>query len=265
MTIGIIGTGHMGGMLAALFAETSGDRVLVFNRTPEKATLVAARHPRIEVAQDLQTIADMCDAVFICTRAPDGEGVVRDIGPRLMPSSLLVTTISTADLAAWRRLTPAAPVKIVPSLTQWAKAGVIVVIYPEATHPDVKRRVERLLAPLGKPFSVPEEQVRLAADLTSCGPAFLARLCLAWSNAAAAVGSMDRAEAAALIRETAIGFARLLETGWSFAEVLDAICVPGGVTEAGLAALAQAESVFADLHRRTARFASGHPDAPPPL
>jgi len=264
MTIGIIGTGHMGGMLAALLAETSGERVLVFNRTPEKAALVAERHPHIAVAAGPCEIAEACDTVVICTRAADGEQVIREIGPRLKPKSLLLTTISTADLAAWQRLTPAIPVKIVPSLTQWAKAGVILVIYPEVIDVGVKRRVEELLNPIGRPFPVAEEQVRMASDLTSCGPAFWARLCLAWSNAAAATGALDSTEAAELIRDTAIGFSRLLEAGWSFAEVVDAVCVPGGVTEAGLEALAGVEGIFADLHRRTARFARGHPPETPP-
>jgi len=264
MTIGIIGTGHMGGMLAAMLAETSGERILVFNRTPEKAALVAERHPHIAVARGLCEIAEACDTVVICTRAANGEQVIRDIGPRLLPKSLLLTTISTADLAAWQRLTPAIPVKMVPSLTQWAKSGVILVIYPETADQSTKRRVEDLLRPIGRPFSIADEQVRVASDLTSCGPAFWARLCLAWSNAAAATGALDSTEAAELIRDTAVGFARLLEAGWSFAEVVDAVCVPGGVTEAGLEAFAGAEDMFAHLHRRTARFAHGHqPESPP--
>ena len=263
MTIGIVGTGHMGGMLAALLAETSGERVLVFNRTPEKAALVAERHPRIVVAASLNAVAEACDTVIICTRAQDGEDVARVLGPLLKPNGLLLTTISTVDLAAWQRLTPATPVKIVPSLTQMARAGVILVVYPAVVDPGIERRVEALLSPLGRPFPIPEDRVRIASDLTSCGPAFLARLCLAWADAAAGTGQIDRAEAEQLIRDTAVGFARLVEKGLSLAEVLDAIRVPGGVTEAGLEALSDVEGVFADLHRRTARFARGHPpDAP---
>ncbi|WP_304458880.1 pyrroline-5-carboxylate reductase family protein [Alicyclobacillus sendaiensis] len=264
MTIGIIGTGHMGGMLAALLAETSGERILVFNRTREKATLVAQRHPHISVARDLSEMAEVCDTVLICTRAADGEQVVRDIGPQLVPRALLLTTISTADLAAWQRITPAVPVKMVPSLTQWVKSGAILVVYPDGADRETKRRVEQLLRPIGRPFPIADEQVRVASDLTSCGPAFWARLCSAWTHAAASTGALRPAEAAEFIRDTAVGFARLLEAGWSFDEVLDAICVPGGVTEAGLDAFAGAEEWFADLHRRTARFARGHPPETPP-
>ncbi|AEJ42670.1 pyrroline-5-carboxylate reductase family protein [Alicyclobacillus acidocaldarius] len=263
MTIGIIGTGHMGGMLAALLAETAGEHILVFNRTPEKAALVAERHPHISVARGLCEIAEACETVVLCTRAADGEQVIRDIGPRLLPKSLLLTTISTADLAAWQDLTPAVPVKMVPSLTQWTKSGVILVIYPDAADRSIKRRVEKLLRPIGRPYSVADGQVRVASDLTSCGPAFWARLCLAWTNAAVATGALRSTEAAELIRDTAVGFARLLEAGWSFDEVLDAVCVPGGVTEAGLEAFAGAEDIFADLHCRTARFARGHPPETP--
>ncbi|MCL6490167.1 MAG: NAD(P)-binding domain-containing protein [Alicyclobacillus mali] len=263
MTIGIIGTGHMGGMLAALLADTSSERILVFNRTPEKAALVAERHPHIAVARDVCDIAEACDTVIICTRAADGEQVIRHIGPLLSPTTLLLTTISTAHLASWQQFTPAIPVKMVPSLTQWVKSGVILVIYPENADRGIKRRVEDLLGPIGQPFPIADEQVRVASDLTSCGPAFWARLCLAWTNAAAGAGPLSKEEAAKLVRETAIGFARLLEAGWSFGEILDAVCVPGGVTEAGLEAFTGAEAVFTNLHRLTAHFARGHmPEAP---
>ncbi|WP_281759255.1 pyrroline-5-carboxylate reductase dimerization domain-containing protein [Alicyclobacillus hesperidum] len=257
MTIGIIGTGHMGGMLARAFAKTSGETVYVYNRSRAKAEAVAANCPQIVICDTLQQIAALSDVVVVCTKAVDGERVAEQLGPYLTAEQLLLTTISTVDLARWQRLTTATPIKIVPSLTQSVQKGVVLITYPDNVERAVAQAVERRLARIGQPYVVRDTDVRVCSDLTSCGPAFLAFLCQTWAMAASRVSGIPYAETQSLVTNTLIGLAAMLEQGMDFGRVLEQICVPGGVTEAGLEALAGAEEMFVKLHEVTARHA--HP------
>ncbi|WP_134160726.1 pyrroline-5-carboxylate reductase dimerization domain-containing protein [Alicyclobacillus sacchari] len=253
MTIGIIGTGHMGGMLARAFAETSGETVYVYNRSRAKAEAVAASCPQIVVCDTIQQIAALSDAVFVCTKAIDGERVAEQVGPHLTAEQLLLTTISTVDLASWQRLTKATPIKIVPSLTQSVHKGVVLITYPDNVERAVQQAIECKLSRIGQPYVVRDADVRVCSDLTSCGPAFFAFLCQAWATAASRISGIPYAETESLVTNTLIGLAALLEQGADFGQVLEQICVPGGVTEAGLKTLGGAEEMFANLHKTTAR------------
>ncbi|WP_284285869.1 NAD(P)-binding domain-containing protein [Alicyclobacillus fastidiosus] len=123
MQIGIVGTGQMGGMLARAFAETAPENVYVFNRSRAKAESVAADLTNVIVCDDWETLIERVDAVFLCTKGKDGLSLIKKLGPLLKSDQLLVTTISNIDLDRWQELTPATPVKLIPSLTQTIHRG----------------------------------------------------------------------------------------------------------------------------------------------
>ncbi len=259
MKIGIIGTGHMGGMLARAFAETSSECVYVYNRTAEKAEAVAADFTNMAVCNTWRSLVSCVDAVILCTKAADGFHMMQQLGPALSRNQLLLTTISSIDLDQWQEFTPATPVKLIPSLTQTVHKGALLVSYPRTISPEDKLRLEQKLSAIGRPYVIDEAQVRVCSDLTSCGPAFLTSICQSWAQAAAQTGNIDRAEAESLLASMITGLAALLEAGMTFEQVIDQIRVPGGVTELGLEALGDGPlQLFTRLHAETARYANGH-------
>lgn len=253
----------MGGMLARAFAQTTSDDILIYNRSRAKAEAIAADFANIVVCDDWRTLVDAVDTVFLCTKSGDGMNLMRSLGPVLRRDQILATTISTIDLDRWRELTNAMPIKLIPSLTQTVRRGVLLLSYPRDLSELSRKAVESKLSLIGQPHVIDEAQVRVCSDLTSCGPAFLSTLCLAWAQAAAQTGKIDRQEAAGLLTETLIGLAALLDTGIPFEEVVRRIRVPGGVTESGIEGIGELPiHLFSRLHEETIRHAEGrHPPA----
>jgi competence protein ComER len=121
-----------------------------------------------------------------------------------------------------------------------------------------RRQLESLLATMSTPFVVAEDQLRVASDLASCGPAFLAYLLKQWAETAARTGKLSYAEAEHLLQATLVGVAALLQSGMTLRDVIDKVAVPGGVTETGIASLeATSAHVFEQLHEATANHGHG--------
>ncbi|MCL6452146.1 MAG: NAD(P)-binding domain-containing protein [Alicyclobacillus sp.] len=255
MRIGVIGTGNMGGMLARAFAATTADAELhVYNRTVQKAMEVADGYPNILVARDAMGCVREADIVFVCTKAGDGDGLIREIGPQMTPQQTLVTTISSIPAAVLEEQTSASVAKVIPSIVQTVQSGVLLFVPGPSMGPEAKERLYRLLSAIGQPWPVAESQLRVCSDLTSCGPAFIAELMTLWAVAAAGTGGIDVDQATSLLAHTLVGVAELLRAGHEFTDIVQQVAVPGGVTEAGLAQLrAEGPILFDHLHATTAR------------
>lgn len=244
----------MGGMLARAFAASPDFSVQIVNRNPYKAEQIQLEVPTIAVALSIQELVADCDVVIICTKPEDGKTILSDIGPMLRGNQILATTISAVPIDWIESLTSAFVVKVIPSITQTIRQGIVLLSYGSAGNNQRQDDVESLFARVGTPFVVTESQIRVCSDLTSCGPAFLSFLCGRWAEAAAGTGELSYGEAEFLISQMLLGLAGLLQEGMTLSEVLGRVAIKGGVTETGLTALNKpAHDMFERLHQATAR------------
>lgn len=260
MRVGIIGTGSIGGMLGGLFASVPKLTVRVYNRSPEKALELSRRWDQIELATSAGEVVRTCHVIFLCTKAEDGRKVLEEFGPSLTASQILATTISSIPIRELESGTKALVVKVIPSITQLTKSGVCLVSHGSRFDVRQSNMFKELMQTIGTPFIVEESQIRVASDLTSCGPAFLSNLLLRWADAAADTGQLTVREAKELLLTMMKGVASLLETDMTLEEILARVAVPGGVTEAGLAATAaEADQLFRHLHETTVAHVKPQP------
>ncbi|RIV26110.1 NADP oxidoreductase [Alicyclobacillaceae bacterium I2511] len=270
MHIGIIGTGTIGGMLARAFAQADArNHIWVYNRTPEKALQVCASAPNIRACESAQAVVNQSPWVFLCTKATDGQALWDTLADSLTSQHTLLCTCSSIDLNAWSRHTAATITKVIPSLTQSVRAGVVLLELPMGIVAKRQAAILSLLATIATPVPVAAQQLRVSSDLTSCGPAFIASLLQSWAQSAATTQALSQAQAEHLLTQTLLGTARLLEQGSTLQDIVAQISVPGGVTEAGLQVLRQSSGpLFAAMHQATAAHLrdrqSNPPDTPTP-
>lgn len=254
MRIGVIGTGNIGGLLARAFAEVKDLELLIFNRSPYKAEAIAVDYPHVRTSNKVQDLIASCDIVFLSTKADDGVRFLKEFGDQLSPFQVLAVTISAVPLAQFESLTPARVVKVIPSIVQTKRSGVMLLCYGHRFDRPQMDTFEAAIQAVATPFAVEESQIRVCSDLTSCGPAFIGSLLLIWSEAAAETGRISRAEAEHLLCQTLIGVSELLKSGVTLNDILRRVTVPGGVTEAGLKAVESvAPHLFYQLHHATQR------------
>ncbi|QQE79980.1 pyrroline-5-carboxylate reductase dimerization domain-containing protein [Alicyclobacillus sp. SO9] len=252
MNIGVIGTGNMGGMLAKAFAAHRDLTVRIFNRTTAKAKKLQQDATTIKISSSVQELTSHSDIVFVCTKYADGLKLFQRIGPQMDPHQMLVTTISSLPSDTMESFTKAKVAKVIPSITQTAHSGVILVNYGGRFDDESQEEFEELLRKIATPYVVYPEQIRIASDLASCGPAFLSLLLGKWAKAASGTGRVSHGEAEYLLTKMVIGLAELLQQGMTLSEVVEKVSVPGGVTETGVKSLHRnTQDLFVHLHEAT--------------
>ena len=254
MRIGIIGTGHMGGMLTRAWTQTGDPQPIhIYNRTLEKAVSLYKENPdKIIVHQDPETVIHESDSLFLCLKAKDTWDILPQIASSLSKDHRLFTTVSTITLAELEQALPCIVVKLIPSITQNVLAGSQLVMFGSRVSADDQRDMLTWLNRIGTPIPISEEQIRICSDLTSCGPAFLADWLLRFAKAAQKEG-LSWNMAVFLVQSMVSGVGQLLKEGaWELTDIIDQVAVPGGVTAAGLAVLrASDDDVFASVFAAT--------------
>ncbi len=263
MRVGIIGTGQMGSMLATAWLSAGlAPPLLVNTRTRGKAQALAREFPgQLEIVDDQRALADACDAIFVCAKAPDARSIIEYIAPSLRADQWLAATNSTTPLSWLESAAPCRTAKIIPSLTQYAHAGIVLIMPGERLTYDGADEFYDLISLIGAPYTIGEQQVRIYSDLTSCGPAFLADWLESMVFAAIEHG-VPEAAARFLVGEMAYGVGQLVgREHFALSEIVDRVSVPGGVTSAGLRVLRDAQQgLFGRVFAATASHVHERPD-----
>ncbi len=242
MKVGFIGMGNMGRLLVTALVRAGAlepGEVLIWSRTAEKRKRVTEALPGVQAAFGGGDLARRADVLFLCVKPGETAAVLDEIEPYITGDHLLVIINNTLTLAMLEARTPARVAKVIPSVVQTVGRGASLLVFGErCTHRD-RALLVRMMETISRPYVIPEEAVRTASDLTSCGPAFLSFVFQALADTARAKApALSREDVAAMVRETARATCELMEqTGYTFADIIDRVSTPGGVTAAGIAAM----------------------------
>lgn len=262
LRIGFIGTGSMGGMLIRSFVRSHDQDVEVaaFNRTPSKLEEITALYPNVQQMDSAFAVAQSCDIIFICVKPKNVREVLDAIQPALTSEKFIVSINSVWSIESLETETPCKVVKIIPSITQEAMAGVILTMYGSRLTAADRNLISCLLKSISQPIDIWEDDVRISSDLSSCGPAFFSFLLGAFASAAVRVGGISREQASELVKHMIYGVGKLLvEEDYSFEEIVQRVSVPGGVTAEGVKVLEQsAEGMFEEVFYATRQKQSQH-------
>ncbi len=233
MHVGIIGTGRLGSLLVRKLIErgaVTADEITASNRTPEKLRSLEDL-TGINVGDNKEVVI-RSDVVILCLRPLDIRGVLEELKDVLTHEKLLISTAVDFPLEDLSSSTSAKVVKVVPSITSEHLRGVSLVAFgPMTTEMDMDM-VMSIFGTISSPALADEEDFEVLADITSCGPGYIAAIMKEFARAAANRG-VPREHAEWLIKETLAGTSDILsEEGLD--ELISSTATNGGITEEGL-------------------------------
>ena len=236
--IGFIGTGNMGGALAACVGASKKYNVLLCDRDTEKARALAERIGG-EVTDALDLCA-RCDYVFIGVKPNAVGAVAAEIRDALKKSGAVAVSmaagVSLAMLEGY--LGAEAPIiRIMPNTPCSIGEGVILVCPNAAADGAATDEFISALSGAGLVDRIEEKFIDAAAAVSGCGPAFVYMFTEALADGAVACG-LPREKALLYAAATARGAAQMIISTGKHPELLkDEVCSPGGTTIEGVGAL----------------------------
>jgi pyrroline-5-carboxylate reductase len=240
-SIGIIGTGAMGGAIARLIAGAAPERTLLLsNRTKEKAEKLAKELSDARVSTNEQ-IAEACDLVVLAVKPQMMAGVLEAIAPVLKSRAdrfVLVTVAAGLTAETIQRLAGGAypVIRIMPNTPIAVGAGIVTYCAKDASDEETQAFCE-LIRSAGTLDPLPEHLIDAASAIAGCGPAFVDLFLEALADGAVACG-LPRSKALLYAAQTVEGAAKAARlSGEHPGRLKDVVCSPAGSTIQGVRAL----------------------------
>ena len=238
MKIGFIGAGSMGSLLVGAFIRAGvlcPDDIIVSSRTPSKISDLAEQYPGLQMAASNRQAASGVDYLFLCIKPLDFHKVLEEISPVMRSNQIVISITSPVKISALEERLSCKVAKIIPSVVNAVGSGASLFMWGTRLTPEDKSAVWHLFSNISRPIEILEKEVRVASDISSCGPAFLANLLEQFIDAAVLSKGMDRDTATTLACEMMLGTSRLLlEHPLTPSELQARVSVPGGITAAAL-------------------------------
>lgn len=241
MTIGFIGTGHMGGALARAAAKAvSPGQIYLANRTAAKAQALSAEIGGVAVDND--SIAVECDYIFLGVKpqmmAPLLDSLRLLLAARKTPCVLVTMAAGLTVDAVWEMAGLQLPViRIMPNVACAVGQGLTLYACSADVTAQQKQEFLRILSASGALEELDEHLIDAGSAVAGCGGAFACLFLEALADGAVTCG-LPRDKAMRYAQQMLLGTAALAkETGAHPGAIKDSICSPGGTTIAGVRAL----------------------------
>jgi len=237
--IGFVGFGNMGGtMLRALLKARAipQDDLVVFTRTREKLKSLVTAYPKVKVARSISDLGSKCKRVFICTGTGEVKAVLTELNACL--HAHVITIAGTLEMKCLESIYKGRITKIMPTMIYEVGEGVTLVCHNSKVLPVDKEFIRSAFGKIGSVKEIREEQFDLAADLTSCAPAFYSAILKNLVQVARKRGDFKEDELNKLVLPTFYGTAKLLlKTRADYAGLISRVATKGGISEEGVKVL----------------------------
>jgi pyrroline-5-carboxylate reductase len=237
MIIGFAGAGNMASAIAQGWASGEGgpEQMLFCDAGSGRAAELASRVGG-EALDSLAELALRTDAVVLAMKPGGLDTVAELLGG---DAEAVVSVLGATPVARLREVFPGVPVvRIMPTVAVEVGSGVICHAPIDPQDGAAGSHLLELIDELGHLVEVPDELMDAATAVVSCPPAYLAVVVQNLAEEGAAEG-LGEEQAYDLVIESFAGTIDLLRR-YDPITVRTAVASPGGSTEAGLEALADA-------------------------
>ena len=240
-TIGIIGLGNMGSVIATIAAKHETYSVLLSNRTHEKAVNLAEKLNATAVTN--RQVFEQANVIFLGVKPnqiqellEENKNILEQRESILLISMAAGVTLEQLELMTdtrhrWIRMMPNTPLQVAEGVISFSLGKNVTTSY--------KEEFVRLLQSAGLLIELPESQIDAATALAGCGPAFVYIFIEALAEAGVSMG-LSREVALQLATQTVKGSASMVGEMKEHPAILkEKVCSPGGSTIAGVISLEQ--------------------------
>lgn len=256
MNVGFIGTGSMGSILIGAMINSGAlkpEQIIAGNRTISKVERLAEQYPGFRIARSNKEIVEESKLILLCVKPTEFKLVVEEICSVVSPSHIVVSITSPVLIRQLEEHLPCKIAKVIPSITNDQLSGASLYTYGERITPEDELVLTSLFGQISTMRHVPERYTRVASDLSSCGPAFVAFFIQKFVDAAVEETGIAEELATNLACDMLVGTGKLLSSGnYTPVSLQEHVSVPGGITAMALQFMAEElDGMFNQLIRTT--------------
>jgi len=243
-SIAFIGGGNMaealvGGIVRARIVPA--ESILVSEPLAERSTHLQQKHGFTTTEKNTQA-AVAGGTIFLAVKPQVLPDVLEEIASSISSEQLVISIAAGITLELLEKSLPGVPViRSMPNTPALVGSGATVISPGHGCHADMTHWAVELFQAVGTCHVLPEDLLDSVTGLSGSGPAYIFRMAEALIEAGMSVG-IPAEESAGLVKQTIMGAARLMmETEKSPTELREMVTSPGGTTQAGLAAMDEAD------------------------
>lgn len=238
LKLAVLGAGQLGETLIRGLIEaglTDAKHVTVTTASKAHARDLSRRLGVRAAASNAEAVVG-AQVVLLVVKPQQVVPVLREVGPLLKPSQLLVSAASSVSTAVIEKhLKAKVPVvRAMPNTPALVRQGMTALAAGRFASPRHVARAQQLFDAVGRTVVLDERHVDAVTGLSASGPAFLYIVIESLADGGVKVG-LPRDVALLLAAQTVLGAgAMVLETGQHPAMLKDAVTTPSGTTIDGI-------------------------------
>jgi pyrroline-5-carboxylate reductase len=212
--------------------------ICVSDVRPARTTYLAGQLGVRAAASNLEAVT-AAETIILSVKPQDVPPLLDEVGADVGRHQLVISIAAGVTLGALERRLPHHPpiIRVMPNTPALVQAGMAVLAPGRGVTAAHEQVALRIFNAVGRALVLPEKHLDAVTALSGSGPAFLAVVAEALSDAGVRVG-LPRDVAHQLAAQTMLGTGRMLaDTGMHPALLKEAVTSPGGTSIAGVHAM----------------------------
>ena len=233
MKIGFIGGGNMAeAMIKGMTAQGMKD-ILVSEPALDKREHLMRQY-NVDTTALNRDVTTSCDMIILAVKPQNMDDVLNEIGETITNEKTVMSIAAGITLTYLSsRLRTKKLIRVMPNTPALVQEGMSVMSLCECFSDSGISAARDVLMSIGKVITLPEKHMNAVTALSGSGPAFIALFIEAMTDGGTKMG-LSEDDARTLAVQTAIGTAKLLDTGMPPNKLREMVTSPGGTTAAGL-------------------------------
>ncbi len=207
--------------------------ILVSDPGEERRALLRQQYNVDTTSSNTDTVRN-CTIIILAVKPQIMDTVLNEIADIVTDEKTVVSIAAGITLSCLSsRLKTSKLIRVMPNTPALVQKGMSVMSLCECLSDSTMGGVREIFMSIGEVRVLPEKYMDAVTAVSGSGPGFIAYFIEAMIEAGKEVGLNDD-DATTLVVQTAVGTAKLLESGISPAQLREMVTSPGGTTFAGL-------------------------------